>query len=90
MTAFITAWEHTYIQQVHLIVRSGVISSSTEVTNNPSSMALVLWPCLGIWAEMTFGFSGASNSISFALMRSYILFFRAQQLLVSLEQLNKN
>ena len=53
-----------------LMIGSGVTSSSTVVINKSSSIALVLWPCLGIGAEMTFGFSSASNSISFASIRS--------------------
>ena len=54
----------------NLMIGSGVKSSSTVATNKSSSIALVLWPFLGIGAEMSFGFSSASNSISFASIRS--------------------
>ena len=55
---------------VDLIVNSGVIRSSIAETYRSSSIAWTLRPCFGIGADITFGFSGESNSTSFASIKS--------------------
>ena len=66
-----------------LIVKRGVVKSFTEETKKSSSTSMTPWPCLGIGAVMTLGVSGGLNSTSFASIRSCILFFNVQQMLVS-------